>query len=55
MDAHTHSSITRVQGERVVLSGVTKDGTIIDMWFNRATKVIETAYPNGRTDCGGPF
>jgi len=55
MDAYTHSSIIRVQGERVVLSGVTKDGTIIEMWFNRATKMIETAYPNGRTDWGAPF
>lgn len=52
MDAYSHSSITRVQGERVVLSGITKDGTIIEMWFNRTTKVIETAYPTGRTSWG---
>jgi len=30
------------------LSGVTRNGTILEMWFNRATKVIETAYPIGR-------
>jgi RHS repeat-associated protein len=49
IDAYEHSSITRVQGDRVVLQGVTKDGTIIEMWFNRAVNVIETAYPVGRT------
>jgi RHS repeat-associated protein len=51
-DAYEHSKVTHVQGTRVMLEGVTKDGTIIEMWFNRETKIIETAYPIGRTSWG---
>jgi len=47
-DAYTHSEIIRTQGTRVVLQGVTRDGTVIEMHFNRTTKTIETAYPKGR-------
>ena len=39
---------TKTQGERIQGRGTSKDGTIIEMWFNKATKVIETAYPKGR-------
>jgi Bacterial EndoU nuclease len=48
LDAYTHSKVVRTQGARVVLQGVTKDGTVVEMWFNRTTNVIETAYPKGR-------
>jgi len=41
-DAYTHSEILQTQGTRVKLKGVTRDGTIIEMWFNRETKIIET-------------
>lgn len=38
-----------IQGERVLLSGVTRTGMRVEMWFNRVTRRIETAYPvNGR-------
>jgi hypothetical protein len=37
-----------VQGERVLLEGVTKTGMTVQMWLNRATNVIETAYPVGK-------
>ena len=33
------------QGDRVFLKGQTKEGMIIEMWLNRATKTIETAWP----------
>lgn len=37
-----------VQGERVLLEGVTKTGLTVQMWLNKATNVIETAYPVGK-------
>ena len=48
IDAYEHSEVARVQGTRVVLQGITKDGSRIEMWFNRETNVIETAYPIGK-------
>ena len=33
------------QGERVLLEGVSRDNLRIQMWLNRTTKTIETAYP----------
>lgn len=39
---------TKTQGDRVLGRGTSKDGTIIEMWINKVTKVIETAYPKGR-------
>jgi len=54
IDAYTHSNVTYVQGVRVMLEGITKDGTKIEMWFNRETKIIETAYPTGRTSWASP-
>jgi len=44
-DAYAHSTIEKVQGQRVLMRGITKDGSVIEMWFNRATREIETAYP----------
>ncbi len=44
-NAYKNSTVQRVQGDRVVLRGATRDGTVIEMWFNRVTKTIETAYP----------
>ena len=29
------------------LRGLSKDGTIIEMWYNSDKKTIETAYPKG--------
>jgi RHS repeat-associated protein len=48
LDAYTHSQIISVQGERVLLRGVTKNGSVIEMYFNRTTRIIETAWPKGR-------
>jgi RHS repeat-associated protein len=48
LDAYKHSQIAMMQGERIFLRGVTKDGTVIEMWFNRVTRIIETAWPKGR-------
>jgi RHS repeat-associated protein len=35
----------KVQGDNVLLKGISDDGLIIEMWLNKSTKVIETAYP----------
>ena len=35
----------RTQGDRVLLRGETESGLKIEMWLNRTTKTIETAYP----------
>lgn len=43
--AYAGAKILHEQGERVLLSGITKTGMIVEMWFNNLTKVIETAYP----------
>jgi hypothetical protein len=47
-DAYRHIT-TRIasQGARVKVQGVTNAGNIIEMWVNRETRVIETAYPVG--------
>jgi len=37
-----------VQGERVLLEGTAKTGITVQMWLNKATNVIETAYPVGK-------
>ncbi|MBO0799984.1 MAG: EndoU domain-containing protein, partial [Blastocatellia bacterium] len=50
LDAYAHSKIITSQGargERVMVRGITKDGMIIEMWVNKETKMIETAYPKG--------
>jgi hypothetical protein len=33
------------QGDRVLLQGISDSGIQIEMWLNKATKTIETAYP----------
>jgi RHS repeat-associated protein len=43
--AYGSARTINVQGDRVLLSGTTKTGTQIEMWFNKSTKTIETAYP----------
>ena len=43
--AYGSATTVAVQGDRVLLSGTTKAGMIVEMWLNKATKVIETAYP----------
>lgn len=43
--AYGSASTIHVQGERVLLSGVTKTGMAVEMWLNKTTKMIETAYP----------
>lgn len=42
--AYRYSEKVRVQGDRIMLRGVGA-GMRIEMWFNKATKTIETAYP----------
>jgi hypothetical protein len=43
--AYGNATTVAVQGERVLLSGVTKTGMTVEMWLNKATNLIETAYP----------
>lgn len=45
--AYGSATTVAVQGERVLLSGTTKTGMTVQMWFNRAANLIETAYPVG--------
>jgi hypothetical protein len=45
--AYGSAGVVSVQSERLLLSGVTKTGMTVEMWFNRATNMIETAYPVG--------
>jgi RHS repeat-associated protein len=43
--AYSAATTISVQGDRVLLYGVTKTGMAVEMWLNRATSIIETAYP----------
>jgi RHS repeat-associated protein len=43
--AYATATKISMQGERVLLSGTTKTGMTVEMWLNRATNMIETAYP----------
>lgn len=43
--AYGSAAVVRQQGDRVLLSGMTKTGMQVEMWLNKATNVIETAYP----------
>ena len=43
--AYSNAKILKTQGDRVKLVGEATNGTIIEMWLNKATKTIETAYP----------
>ncbi|PBQ30217.1 hypothetical protein CNR22_00070 [Sphingobacteriaceae bacterium] len=38
-------TIVKKQGEKYLIQGTTKTGMEIEMWFNKTTKEIETAYP----------
>jgi RHS repeat-associated protein len=43
--AYGSAKTVSVQGERVLLEGVTNTGMTVQMWLNKTTNVIETAYP----------
>ena len=45
MSAYKNARIIEKQGERMFLRGKAKDGTVIEMWFNKARHVIESAWP----------
>jgi len=45
-DAYKSAKRIRTQGDRVLVRG-TSNGKTIEMWINKATKTIETAYPVG--------
>ena len=46
--AYGSATKVAVQGDRVLLSGTTKTGMTVEMWLNKATNTIETAYPVAR-------
>ncbi len=46
--AYGSATTVSVQGERVLLEGVTKTGMTLQMWLNKVENVIETAYPKGK-------
>ncbi len=41
---NVHSKL-QSQGDRILLRGKSSSGLEIEMWINKATKTIETAYP----------
>ena len=43
--AYGSARTVSVQGESVLLEGVTKTGMKVQMWLDKATKTIKTAYP----------
>jgi hypothetical protein len=43
-DAYKNSSKLQTQGDRVLVRGQS-DGLTIEMWINKSTNTIETAYP----------
>lgn len=47
--AYGSATVMAVQGERVLFEGVTKTGMTVQMWLNKASKVIESAYPVGKS------
>ncbi|MBX3387811.1 MAG: hypothetical protein KF768_14690, partial [Phycisphaeraceae bacterium] len=42
--AYGNATIVSVQNERLLLRGISKTGVVVEMWLNRATRTIETAY-----------
>jgi hypothetical protein len=44
-DAYGSAKPIHAQGERILLSGSSKTGMNVEMWLNKSTNVIETAYP----------
>ncbi len=45
-DAYRNASKIATQGDRILLQGMSGKMKI-EMWLNKVTKVIETAYPKG--------
>jgi len=43
--AYKNAKKLKTQGNRVKVVGQSDNGTVIEMWVNKATKVIESAYP----------
>ena len=43
--AYSNAKKIKTQGNRVKLRGTASDGTNIEIWLNKVTKTIETAYP----------
>ncbi|TSE03147.1 RHS repeat domain-containing protein [Aquimarina algiphila] len=43
--AYSNAKKIKTQGNRVKLRGTSSDGTIIEIWLNKVTRTIETAYP----------
>ena len=43
--AYKNGKKLKTQGDRFKVVGQAEDGTLIEMWVNKVTKVIETAYP----------
>ena len=46
--AYGSATTVAVQGERVLLQGITRTGMTVQMWLNKAERTIETAYPVGK-------
>ncbi|QNQ18532.1 EndoU domain-containing protein [Kosakonia sp. SMBL-WEM22] len=45
-DAYSNIKVIKTQGDRVMGQG-TSGGMTIEIWINKSTKTIETAYPKG--------
>lgn len=43
--AYKNAKKVKTQGDRVKLRGKASDGSVIEMWVNLKTKIMETAYP----------
>ena len=43
--AYSNAKKIKTQGDRIKVVGQAKDGTVIEIWVNKVTKVIESAYP----------
>jgi YD repeat-containing protein len=43
-EAYRNAKVVRAQGDRVLMEGTSR-GETVQMWYNRATETIETAYP----------
>jgi len=43
--AYKTAKRVKTQGDRIKLIGTASNGTKIEMWLNKATKTLETAYP----------
>ena len=46
--AYQHSETLKVQGDRLYMRGPFGNVQYIYMWFNRITKVIESAWPKSK-------